>query len=258
MIDFTYILSGFLVGALVGLTGVGGGSLMSPMLILLFGVAPTTAIGTDLWFAAVTKIVGSTFHHRFGSLDLRIAMLLGLGSIPTSIIVIASLYHSQLAFDPAITTRILGAVLVATSIAMMFRERIRRAAARNSHRLDRLTLFRDAGTVLCGCLVGGLVTLTSVGAGALGAVFLIALYPGLAARQIAGTDTAHAVPLTIIGGIGYLFLGNVDLALLGLLLIGSIPGVAIGALACSRLDDRLVRVLITVVLLIAGIKLLLR
>ncbi|QIB34909.1 sulfite exporter TauE/SafE family protein [Ancylobacter pratisalsi] len=258
MIDFAYIFSGFFVGILVGLTGVGGGSLMSPLLILLFGVAPTTAIGTDLWFAAVTKMFGSAFHHRYGSLNLRIAVLLGIGSIPSSVLVLLYLYVSHTTFDPSFTTNILGGVLLMTSVAMVFRERIQRAAIRGSERFAHLTTLRDGGTVLCGCVIGAMVTLTSVGAGALGAVFLIALYPTLAARQIAGTDTAHAVPLTIIAGTGYLILGNVDLALLGLLLLGSIPGIALGTLACSRLDERLVRILITLVLFVAGVKLLLR
>lgn len=258
MIDFAYIFSGFVVGILIGLTGVGGGSLMSPLLILLFGVAPATAIGTDLWFAAVTKLCGTALHHRYGSLDLRIAVLLGLGSIPAALAVLAYLSLAHLTFDPAFTTRILGGVLTATSIAMLFRARIQRAAMRGGERFARLTYLRDGATVLCGGLVGTLVTLTSVGAGALGAVFLIALYPTLAARRIAGTDTAHAVPLTIIGGTGYLLLGNVDLGLLGRLLLGSIPGIALGTFACAHLDERLVRLLITLVLFVAGIKLLLR
>lgn len=258
MVNIFYIISGFTVGLLVGITGVGGGSLMSPLLILLFGISPTTAVGTDLWFAAITKSAGTIFHHKYGSIDRRIAILLALGSVPSAIVLLIYLNLSGDTFDRSFTTNMLGGVLIATSAAMVFREKVRGYMAGRPTSVSATPALRDAATILCGMLIGVMVTLTSVGAGAFGAVFLIALYPSLSARAIAGTDTAHAVPLTIIGGIGYLFLDEVDLPLLSCLLLGSLPGIAIGTWLCARMDDRYVRILITIVLFAAGTKLLFR
>lgn len=229
---------------------------MSPLLILMFGVAPTTAVGTDLWFAAITKSAGTIFHHKYGHIDRRIVVLLAIGSIPSSAFLLIYLYLSGDKNDSSFTTTLLGVILVATSVAMTFKERIIKIVGARNKSISIKSNIRDVATVVCGAIIGLMVTLTSVGAGAFGAVFLISLYPHLSARTIAGTDTAHAVPLTIIGGIGYLILGEVDIFLLGLLLMGSLPGISIGSWLCSRINDKYIRIFITFVLFFAGTKLL--
>jgi len=257
--DLIHGLSGLLVGLLVGLTGVGGGSLMAPIMILLLGVAPTTAVGTDLWFAAITKIVGSAIHHSLGEPDWQVVRRLALGSLPASII--TSIILSQMSMGQVtqgLIMNALGVLLIATAIATFSWVRVQRAALSLSPTTAaRYKLRQPALTMLAGALLGVMVTLTSVGAGALGAVLLFALYPlRMSARRLVGTDIVHAVPLTIVAGLGHLLMGNVDFLLLGSLLVGSIPGIIIGSWLATRLPGGVMRPILAVVLAIVGFKML--
>ncbi len=257
--DVVHAVSGFLVGALVGATGVGGGALMAPILILLLGVAPTTAVGTDLWFAAITKIVGATVHHSLGQPDWQIVQRLALGSIPASIL--TSLFLAQVAAAPfrqGLIVHALGILLVLTALAMLFWARVQHVAIRFDPQVaGGYRRHQAACTVAAGAVLGVLVTLTSIGAGALGAVMLIALYPlRMTARRLVGTDIVHAVPLTIIAGLGYLWMGHVDFPLLGSLLVGSIPGIVLGSVIATRLAGHYLRPLLAVVLCATGIRML--
>ena len=258
--DLAHALSGFLVGLLVGMTGVGGGSLMAPVLILIFGVAPTTAIGTDLWFAGTTKTVGGAIHSAKNNADLRIVGRLMIGSIPAAIVTLAvmnAMHWDQVRSGWLPIT--LGLVLVATAVATIARPTIHRWVLARADREDgpahglQLPL-----TILTGALLGVLVTITSVGAGALGATLLIFLYPlRLNSKQVVGTDIVHAIPLTFVAGIGHLLIGSVDGHLLVNLLIGSIPGIIIGSLLVHRVSEKLVRLTLSAVLVLAGTRLIL-
>lgn len=258
-VDWLNALAGLLVGTIVGMTGVGGGSLMSPILILLFGVAPATAVGTDLWFAAATKTVGSIVHHRQNSADHRIVGWLCLGSIPAAVLTLLLLFefggHQE---KNGFIVTLLGGMLIITSFATLFRRQLVNAMidTDDEAKARRFVRFQPILTVAAGALLGTLVTLTSVGAGALGATLLLMLYPlRLTARKLVGTDIMHAVPLTLVGGIGYLIAGSVDLRLLGMLLIGSIPGIVIGSRLTLWLDERIIQRCLAVVLFITGMKL---
>lgn len=253
-------LAGFLVGTIVGLTGVGGGSLMSPVLILLFGVAPATAVGTDLWFAALTKMVGGTMHHRRNNADWQIVRRLCWGSLPAVAITLWWLWsHGAKAESGGLIVRLLGVTLVASALLTPFRPAIARRFARaEGARTDALLRWQPLLTAAAGAVLGTLITLTSVGAGALGATMLLMLYPfRLTAKRLVGTDILHAVPVALIGGIGHAVIGNIDLWLLASLLLGSIPGVILGARLTDRLPERIVTPALAVVLLIVGVRLLL-
>ncbi|NJR78157.1 sulfite exporter TauE/SafE family protein [Sphingomonas corticis] len=249
-------LAGLLVGLVVGVTGVGGGSLMSPILILLFGVAPATAVGTDLWFAAVTKTVGGAIHHRHDNADWQVARRLWLGSIPATLATLWWLWsHHRAAEKGGLIVTVLGAALVLSALFTPFRARLVARAARSDG--GGLRRWQPALTVAAGALLGALITLTSVGAGALGASLLLLLYPvRLTPKRLVGTDILHAVPVALIGGIGHAMIGNIDLALLGALLAGSVPGVAIGSTLAARVSDRVVTPALALVLLVVGVRLL--
>jgi uncharacterized membrane protein YfcA len=257
--DWLHPLSGFLVGMLVGVTGVGGGSLMAPILILLVGVAPTTAVGTDLWFAAITKLVGGTIHHSLGQPDWQVVKRLSLGSIPASIA--TSLVLSQVNLGQIREGFIIDAVgilLIATAAANFFWSRVQHFAVSYDAQVAARHVRKQKWlTVAAGALLGILVTLTSVGAGALGAAILMALYPiRMTAKKLVGTDIVHAVPLTIVAGIGHLIMGNVDFPLLGSLLVGSIPGIIIGSVLATRLSGSHLRPILGFVLAAVGAKML--
>lgn len=260
MIEWPSVIAGFGVGALVGLTGVGGGALMTPILLLVFGVAPAAAVGTDLWFAAITKMVGAWIHGKRGSVDWEVLRRLFLGSIPAALLTLTWLHFGDGEVVLATwTKKAIGAVLVVTAAAALLRTRIldfgRRRRLGSPETFKRL---QPALTVLGGAIIGALVTLTSIGAGALGAVFLLYLYPlRMKPLTLVGTDIVHAIPLTVIAGIGHLLMGNVSLGLLGWLLVGSIPGIIIGSLGASRAPQALLRLLISVVLTLVGIKMML-
>ena len=253
--DGLAVLSGFGVGAIVGLTGVGGGSLMTPLLIGVFGLAPAVAIGTDLWFAALTKVGGSWAHHRMGHVDYRITGLLLAGSLPATVATIGWMHWSGIdkAWGGALTVA-LGIALLLTAASVACKPLWNRLGLRLERALTGQR--RDGLTVASGVLLGVLVSLSSIGAGAIGATLLLLLYPRLKAHRIVGTDIAHAVPLTLVAGIGHATLGNVNWALLAALLLGSLPGIWLGARLTQSMPERLVRGVLCVSLVGAGIKVL--
>ncbi|MGJ4927598.1 sulfite exporter TauE/SafE family protein [Bradyrhizobium sp. HKCCYLS2038] len=250
-----YILSGFFVGVLVGLTGVGGGSLMTPLLVLLFGVHPATAVGTDLLFAASTKTVGTLLHGLSRNIDWRIVGLLAAGSVPATAATLVLLAHLDLSGGAAreLVTIALGVVLLLTASFLLFARSLRASYAK---RIAALGPAKVEGlTVLLGFAMGVLVTTTSVGAGAIGVTVLIFLYPALPASRIVGSDIAHAVPLTLIAGAGHWYLGSVDWGLLSPLLMGSLPGIALGSTLVGRVPDAAVRTALAVILVVVGVRL---
>ena len=252
--DWLYTLSGFAIGAIVGLTGVGGGALMTPLLVLVFGVAPVTAVGTDLLFAALTKTGGAWAHARRRNVDWRIVRRLAAGSVPASAATLLVLH----AFVPdhgglsTVVSVALGIALILTALALLFRDRLHAWSRR--HTAPRQTSASQR-TVVVGAILGVLVTVSSVGAGALGVTALFFLYPGLAAARIVGTDIAHAVPLTLVAGLGHAASGAVDWNLLVALLIGSLPGIWLGSALSHRLPERLLRTALAGMLVLIGGKL---
>lgn len=243
--------AGFAVGLLVGLTGVGGGALMTPLLISTFGVTPQVAVGTDLLYASITKTAGSWRHHLSDHVEWRIVALLCAGSIPAAIILVAAM-----AFLPLNTVALaewirLGLVLALplSGIAIVLYPQLQRIPMRE---VDLRTEPRRLPTVLFGAALGLLVTLTSVGAGAIGVSVLAALYPLLPAKKIVGSDIAHAVPLTLVGGLGHLGLGHVDIGLLLALLVGSIPGILIGSRLAGMAPEWVLRPLLAIMLFYAA------
>lgn len=251
--DWLAVVSGFGVGAIVGLTGVGGGSLMTPLLLTVFKLNPAVAIGTDLWFAAITKISGSAAHHRHGNVDYRITGLLLLGSIPASLATIGLMHYTGVTkgWASALTLS-LGVALLLTAVTVAYRQAWHAVGMRLERWLpeERKAVF----TVLSGLILGVLVSLSSIGAGAIGATLILLLYPRMETRRLVGTDIAHAVPLTLVAGIGHATLGHVDWGLLGTLLLGSIPGIWLGAQLTRKLPEHLVRALLCVALVTAGLK----
>ncbi len=251
-----FVLSGFAVGFLVGMTGVGGGSLMTPLLILLFHVHPVTAVGTDLIYASVTKTGGSFVHGFNKTIDWRIVRRLASGSLPASLFTLAALYllHVDQSTYSALVTKVLGVALILTAGALLFR---RRLLATYSRRVGVLTDSQTrAFTILTGVLLGTLVTISSVGAGALGVTALLLLYPELPVVRIAASDIAHAVPLTLIAGMGHLATGGIDTGVLVSLLCGSLPGIILASLFAPRLPDRALRIILAVTLTIVAVRLL--
>ena len=257
MIDPLYSLSGFGVGALIGLTGVGGGSLMTPLLILLFGIHPATAVGTDLLFAACTKSIGVAVHARSQTVDWRITGLLAAGSLPVSAVTIAALSRLDMHASAAsqIITPVLAIAVLAAAALLVFQKLFIRWAGPLTDGIapGRLALT----TIGAGGVLGVLVTLSSVGAGALGVGVLSLLYPRMRIARIVGSDIAHAVPLTLLAGAGYWFLGAVDWPLLGSLLAGSVPGIVLGSLLAARIPAYAIRSALAATLVLVAGKLLL-
>jgi uncharacterized membrane protein YfcA len=251
--DWIAILSGFGVGAIVGLTGVGGGSLMTPLLMTVFKLNPAVAIGTDLWFAAITKTSGAYAHHRHGHVIYRVTGLLLAGSIPASLATIALMHFSGITkgWASALTFS-LGIALLLTAVTVAYKQAWHALGLRLERWLPESR--KPLLTVLSGVVLGVLVSLSSIGAGAIGATLILLLYPRMEARQLVGTDIAHAVPLTLVAGIGHATLGHVDWSLLSALLLGSIPGIWVGAQLTRQLPDRLIRGLLCASLVTAGLK----
>jgi uncharacterized membrane protein YfcA len=251
-----YSLAGFLVGMLVGLTGVGGGSLMTPLLVLLFGFHPATAVGTDLLYASVTKTVGTAVHGSRKTVDWRIVFGLASGSVPAAIVTLFAMrrFGATASSSPFILNALLGGALLLTSFAVFFRPWILRFAGDHLEAMSRNRVRR--WTILLGAALGVLVSITSVGAGALGTTALLILYPKAPVARIAGSDIAHAVPLTLIAGIGHWLMGSVDFTLMAALLLGSIPGIIIGSMLGSRSSDAVLRPILAITLLIVAVRLL--
>ena len=250
-----YATSGFVVGTLVGLTGVGGGSLMTPVLILLFGINPAAAVGTDLLYAAVTKTAGSFVHGFNQTIDWRVVRRLATGSIPMTVVTIAVMHLLDIN-GPTVRGLINAALtlaLFATAVTLVFRDRL---VARYSARLAALAPQQiDVLTVVAGAALGMVVSISSIGAGAIGVTVLILLYPKLPMARIVGSDIAHAVPLTLVGGVGHWFLGAVDLPVFASLIMGSIPGILLGSYAAVRTPERALRLVLAGTLIVVAIKL---
>lgn len=255
--SFGFTIAGLVVGFIVGMTGVGGGSLMTPIL-LWFGINPATAVGTDLLYAAITKASGVWVHARNKNIDWKITGLLSLGSVPAAALTLwfLSTLHTDTTAVNAIIKQGLAVVLILTALAILFKSRLQAFASRHAgdhyHLSDRsLNIL----TVLTGVVLGVMVTLTSIGAGALGTVALFLLYPFLITRRLVGTEIAHAVPLTLVAGLGHAGMGNMDWSLLGYLLLGSLPGIYLGSHLTGRISDRVLRPCLATMLLLIGYKL---
>jgi uncharacterized membrane protein YfcA len=249
------MLSGFFVGLLVGQTGMGGGSLMTPILVLFFGVHPATAVGTDLLYASATKTVGTLVHGLNRTVDWRITSRLAAGSVPTTLLTLAviSRYDITGPTSGRIISLLLGLMLLLTALSLIFRQRF---LALVEPRLARVTPRRAAqATVVTGAVLGVLVTISSVGAGALGVTALLVLYPRVPMAVIVGSDIAHAVPLTLIAGIGHWWLGSMDWPLLTSLLSGSIPGIVLGSYLSARVSDTVLRPILAATLVLVGTRL---
>jgi uncharacterized protein len=243
---------GLLVGGLVGLTGVGGGSLMTPILMLLFGQSPAVAVGTDLLFAATTKLVATASFGFSRRVDWPIVGRLLLGSIPGAAAVVFALWLTRHVPSTAdtLTSHALAIILGCTALALIFQTQLQRLGLKVTARaLVLVERHKLILTALAGLVLGVAVTLTSVGAGALCVVMLVALYPlRLTPDRLVATDIAHALPITLIAGLGHAFLGHVNFNVLAALLLGSIPGVLIASRLTLRLPPRMTRTLIAVML----------
>ncbi len=254
-LNYLYSISGFIVGLLVGFTGVGGGSLMTPLLVLLFGFSPSVAVGTDLLYAAITKASGTAVHSINDTIDWRIVLRLAIGSLPATVLTLLGLHYFGVKSPgtASVITTILGFALILTAAALLLRKTF---AAHFSGFMETLADEQiHVLTVVLGAFLGFLVSITSVGAGAIGATVLIVLYPKLPTARIVGSDIAHSVPLTLIAGLGHWLLGSVDWFLLVSLLIGSIPGIIIGSQFAAYVPDRLLRTVLAGTLVLVGAKL---
>ena len=259
--ELGYIFSGFAVGLLVGVTGVGGGSLMTPLLVFLFGFQPAIAVGTDLLFAAITKTTGVWVHHgKHGSVNWKIVGLMAVGSLPAALVTIFVIRHmASLGKETSgLITYSLGIALILTAAALLVRSYL----TRNSERVvessyantGRFKSIQAPATILTGVVLGVLVTLSSVGAGALGTIAILFLYPKMSTLKVVGTDLAHAIPLTAVAGLGHLSLGHVDFGLLGSLLVGSLPGIWIGSHIGAKIPEKILRPILASILMVIGLK----
>jgi uncharacterized membrane protein YfcA len=255
VINPLYVASGFSVGLLVGMTGVGGGSLMTPLLILLFGVHPATAVGTDLLYAAATKAGGGVVHGWARSIHWPAVIRLASGSIPASILTLVVLWRLDLNAEAArsLVNSVLCFALLLTALSLIFRKAVQERLRWRLERLDATTITRL--TVLVGAALGVLVSISSVGAGAVGVTALLLLYPQLPMARVVGSDIAHAVPLTLIAGVGHWVMGAIDWQLMGVLLIGSLPGIVIGSYCAARVPETALRLLLAATLILVAGKL---
>jgi uncharacterized membrane protein YfcA len=251
-IDPLFMLSGFFVGLLVGQTGVGGGSLMTPLLVLLFGIHPATAVGTDLLYASATKSVGTLVHGLNHTVDWGITRRLAAGSVPATVVTLLAIARFNISGSAGghVISLVLGVMLLLTALSLIFR---RGFLAVMGPWMERISPVQAARlTVMTGAVLGFLVTLSSVGAGALGVTALLLLYPRKPMAVIVGSDIAHAVPLTLIAGIGHWWLGSVDWPLLVSLLCGSVPGIILGSYLSARVPDAVLRPILAAVLVVVG------
>jgi uncharacterized protein len=256
VINEAHAVAGGLTGFVVGLTGVGGGALMTPILLLVFGVAPTTAIATDLWFAAITKIVAALIHGRNGQVDWAIVKRLWRGSLPVALLVVVLVSLGAKAHKMDWLTQVIGIVVLITALGLLLAPRLR-AAARNRRLSDpeKFKAWQPALTTGAGATLGLCVALTSIGAGAMGSVMLLYLYPlCMTPHRLVATDIVHAIPLAAVAGLGYVFSGLVDWQLLASLLAGSIPGVIAGSLLARRFAARWLQVSLALMLVGVGVK----
>jgi uncharacterized protein len=257
-----YVVGGAVVGAVVGATGVGGGSLMTPLLTLVFGLPAQVAVGTDLLFASITKFSGALTHWRRGNVQWSITGWLTLGSVPAALGTIAALriWHPDAVQFAAFVRPALAGALLLTAAGLLFRSQIQTLGRRfwlgqDDPQARLASPARPLPTVAVGLLIGVMVTLTSVGAGVIGVVALLYLYPTLTAKRLVAVDIAHAIPLTLVAGLGHVALGTVNWPVLGALLVGSVPAISLGALLADRLPERVLRVLLAAMLTLIGTRL---
>ncbi|MBV8449651.1 MAG: sulfite exporter TauE/SafE family protein [Hyphomicrobiales bacterium] len=255
MIDPLYAISGFAVGLLVGMTGVGGGSLMTPLLILLFGIHPATAVGTDLLYAAATKTGGSLFHGIAHNIEWPIVKRLAMGSLPASICTLLLLSIMDLDSQAArsLITLLLCFALIVTAAVLALRDPIVAALRKRFDEIDPRAAA--IATPVIGAFVGVLVSISSVGAGAIGFMALVILYPRLTLARIVGSDIAHAVPLTLAAGIGHSLIGTVDWPIVGALLTGSLPGIFLGSYLAMKMPETALRFILAVTLIAVAARL---
>lgn len=254
--DLQFVASGFAVGLLVGMTGVGGGSLMTPLLTLLFGVTPAVAVGTDLAFASLTKGVGTFTHRLRGTVHWDIVRRLCIGALPAALLASLTLKHfGTLSHEMGQIIRyMIACSVMLTVVALLFRRKMLDWITAHPERQLQGKALRNT-TILSGAVLGVLVTISSIGAGAIGATLIVMLYPRLTAAEVAGTDIAYAVPLTAIAAVGHWWLGSIDWSLLLTLLVGSVPGITIGAYAARAVPERLLRGILAVTLVAVAVKL---
>jgi uncharacterized membrane protein YfcA len=248
-----YILAGASVGFIVGITGIGGGALMTPLL-LLFGFPPNIAVGTDLMYASLTKASGVYSHHKQKHVEWKLVKLLAFGSLPAALITgfsLQNLFEDSVSYE-ALIKNSLGFMLLLTAFVVFFRKKIQQLTLRIKSTNNEKS--RDISTILMGIVLGVLVTMTSVGAGAIGTAALMLLYPALRSSHVVGTDIAHAVPLTACAGLIHMALGNVDFGLLFALLVGSIPAIQLGSKVSHHLPDGVLRPLLASILFFLGAK----
>lgn len=258
MIDAPYALAGALTGFFVGLTGVGGGALMTPILLIVFGVSPATAIATDLWFAAITKLVGARVHHTNGHVDWQVVKRLWMGSLPVALLIVVMVSLGVRVARVEWLTQAIGIVVLITAAGLLAAPKL--VAYARGQRIEEPARFKAAQptlTVGAGAVLGLCVALTSVGAGALGSVMLLYLYPlRMTPHRLVATDIVHAIPLAVVAGTGYLFAGMVDWRMLSSLLTGSMPAVLLGSLLAGKITGRWVQLALALVLIAAGVKVL--
>lgn len=258
MIDSAYVLAGALTGFVVGVTGVGGGALMTPILLIFFGVSPTTAVATDLWFAAITKLAGARVHHTNGNVDWQVAKRLWLGSLPMALLIVVIVSLGAQIAKVGWLTKAIGVVVLITAIGLLIAPKL--VAYARGQRIGQPEHFKAVQpllTMVSGGVLGLCVALTSVGAGALGSVMLLYLYPlRMTPHRLVATDIVHAIPLAVVAGLGYLFAGMVDWWMLTSLLVGSIPAVLLGSMLAGKIPGRGIQIALALVLLAAGVKVL--
>jgi uncharacterized protein len=245
-----YLLSGLTIGILTGMTGTGGGALMTPVLIIVFGIHPVTAVGTDLLYACITKASGTAVHAWNKTVDWRVVGWLAAGSVPMTALTIIALFYLNVHGDATqiLVTKILGIALFLTAISLVFRKQLLQLYSDKIGAVSP-SLTRNL-TILTGAVLGVLVSISSVGAGAIGVTALILLYPEMPIVAVVGSGIAHAVPLTLIAGLGHWALGSINWQLLGSLLVGSIPGIIFGSMLSSHIPEVIVRVTLSVTLVL--------
>jgi len=252
-VDLGVAAMGLVVGVVVGLTGMGGGALMTPLLVLFFGVQPLAAVSSDLVAAVVMKPIGGSVHLKRGTVDLRLVKWLALGSVPSAflgVVILRSFGHGQVVQDRI--KLMLGVALLVAATAMVAKSRF----DRGREAATTPVVVKPLATVAIGVLGGLIVGMTSVGSGSLMIVLLLVLYPRLTARQLVGTDLVQAVPLVVSAAIGHLLFGDFVFGLTASLLLGSAPGVYLGARVSSRANDALIRPVLVIVLVASSLKLL--
>lgn len=258
MIDLSYAIAGGVTGFVIGLTGVGGGALMTPILLLVFGIAPSTAIATDLWFAALTKMVGARVHHTEGNVDWQVVKRLWMGSLPVALVTVILVSFGESVVRIDWLTSAIGSVVLITALGMLISPTlVAIARGRRIEQPQRFKALQPMLTVIAGATLGVCVALTSIGAGALGSVMLLYLYPlRMTPHRLVATDIVHAIPLAVVAGLGYFFAGKVDYWMLLSLLIGSVPSVYVGSMLAQKISGRWIQITLAIVLIAGGIKVL--